>query len=101
MIFTGGGRGFSEEEAVELEARCEGPGARLSGGMSCSSCCGDGCGDSTASIFVGDFWGFTNCAHLKDGCLCSGLGSSCKRGHVGALVLIGLRRTERGSELRM
>lgn len=54
-MFTGGGRDFSEEEEVELDARCEGPATRLRGGMSCSSCCGEGCGDSTASSFVGDF----------------------------------------------
>lgn len=80
-MFTGGGRGFSDEE-VELDARCEGPATRLRGGMSCSSCCGEGCGDSTASSFVGDFWGLTYWAHLKDGCLCSGLGLSYKRSHM-------------------
>ena len=45
--------------------------------MLCSGCCGDGCGDSMLSGFVGDFAGLTYWAHLKDGWRFMGLSSCC------------------------
>src|ERR1700691_5705123 len=49
--------------------------------MLCSGCCGDGCGDSTISGFVGDFAGLTYWAHLNEGRRRMGL-SSCRCGVV-------------------
>lgn len=76
VILTGGGRCFSVEVEAETEESWEVPAVRCMGGISCSSCCGEGWGDSTVSSLVGDLCG--NCAHLKEGCRLNGLDSSYK-----------------------
>lgn len=55
-------------EVFEVEGSDDEPPFRLLG-ISCSARCGEGWGDSTTSILVGDFCGLVNCAHWNEGCL--------------------------------
>jgi hypothetical protein len=59
-----GPRGLSGGVDADVEGNCDWPLREYE--RSCSSCCGDGWGESMSG-FVGDFAGRTYWAHLNDG----------------------------------
>lgn len=69
-VGVSGGGGMFRDLSAEIDGSVEGPAFWFWEmlGVLCSSRRGEGCGDSI-SVFVGDFCGLTNCAHLNEGCL--------------------------------